>query len=58
MLLGLCRQMGAKRMAEVCGELETPESQARPEDILEKVDVLNVEFEAAQRELSGKHLRM
>ncbi len=58
MLLGLCRQMGAKRMAQVCGELETSESQARPEDILEKVDLLSVEFEAAQRELSGKHLRM
>jgi CheY-like chemotaxis protein len=55
-LLGLCRQIGAQRMAQVCSELESAEPQVRMDDVRRGVDLLHDEFDVAQNELHDKHL--
>jgi CheY-like chemotaxis protein/HPt (histidine-containing phosphotransfer) domain-containing protein len=55
-LLGLCRQIGAERMATMCVRLERVEEQAREELLLEEVSRLRAEFELAYRELDNRHL--
>lgn len=56
-LLGLCRQIGAQRMAQVCSDLESVEADDRPNSLLCGVDLLHDEFDLAQKELHEKHLR-
>jgi len=56
-LLGLCRQIGAQRMAQVCSDLESVEADDRPNSLLCGVDLLHDEFDVAQKELQDKHLR-
>ena len=55
-LLGLCRQIGAERMATMCVRLERVKEQAREELLLEEVSRLRAEFELAYRELDNRHL--
>jgi HPt (histidine-containing phosphotransfer) domain-containing protein len=55
-LLGLCRQIGAQRMAQVCRDLESAEPQAQLDELLRGVDLLHDEFDAARDELHAKHL--
>jgi signal transduction histidine kinase/CheY-like chemotaxis protein/HPt (histidine-containing phosphotransfer) domain-containing protein len=55
-LLGLCRQIGAERMAALCVKLEHMEDEAGEELLLHEVSQLQVEFEAAYRELDDRHL--
>ncbi len=57
-LLGLCRQIGAERMAAQCDRLETIDSEASDSEstILTTVALLQREFQAAYRELDNRHL--
>jgi HPt (histidine-containing phosphotransfer) domain-containing protein len=55
-LLGLCRQIGAERMAALCARLEQLKDQAEESELLEGVSRLQVEFEAAYRALDDRHL--
>jgi CheY-like chemotaxis protein/HPt (histidine-containing phosphotransfer) domain-containing protein len=55
-LLGLCRQIGAERMASLCSTLEQLRDDSAEERALEQVCRLQVEFEAAFRELDDRHL--
>jgi signal transduction histidine kinase/CheY-like chemotaxis protein/HPt (histidine-containing phosphotransfer) domain-containing protein len=56
-LLGLCRQIGAQRMAQVCSGLESVATDDRLNSLLYRVDRLHDEFDVAQKELHDKHLR-
>ena len=49
-LLGVCRQIGAQRMAQLCSELQ---QSSGVDHFIEKIENLDREFAAAQRELSG-----
>jgi len=53
-LLGLCRQIGAQRMAQVCSDLELAEWGDEHDNFLVNVDRLNVEFDVAQKELQRR----
>jgi signal transduction histidine kinase/DNA-binding NarL/FixJ family response regulator len=55
-LLGMCRQIGAQRMAQVCSDLELDDIEVRSDDLLRGVDLLHDEFDVAQNELHDKHL--
>jgi len=55
-LLGLCRQIGAERMATLCARLESIEDAAAENQLLAEVSQLHHEFEAAHRELDDRHL--
>jgi len=55
-LLGLCRQIGAERMAALCVRLEHVKDEVEEELLLQEVSRLQVEFEAAYRELDDRHL--
>ncbi len=55
-LLGLCRQIGAERMAALCNRLEAIEDEAAEGLLLDEVTQLQFEFEAAYRELDDRHL--
>ena len=55
-LLGLCRQIGAERMAMLCVRLEQSGDKKAADRILEQVSRLQTEFEAAFRELDDRHL--
>jgi len=55
-LLGLCRQIGADRMALQCDRLERVDAQASDSEMVTEVELLQREFEAAYRELDNRHL--
>jgi signal transduction histidine kinase/CheY-like chemotaxis protein/HPt (histidine-containing phosphotransfer) domain-containing protein len=55
-LLGLCRQIGAERMAALCARLEKLREEAEESELLEEVSRLQLEFEAAYRALDDRHL--
>jgi len=55
-LLGLCRQIGAERMAALCVRLEHVEDEMADDLLLQEVSRLQIEFEAAYRELDDRHL--
>ena len=55
-LLGLCRQIGAERMAALCARLEQLRDEAGESELLEDVSRLQSEFEAAYRALDDRHL--
>jgi signal transduction histidine kinase/CheY-like chemotaxis protein/HPt (histidine-containing phosphotransfer) domain-containing protein len=55
-LLGLCRQIGAERMASLCARLEQLRDEAAEDMVLEQVSRLQAEFEAAFRELDDRHM--
>ncbi len=55
-LLGLCRQIGAERMALQCDRLERVDAQASDSEMVTEVALLQREFEAAYRELDNRHL--
>jgi CheY-like chemotaxis protein/HPt (histidine-containing phosphotransfer) domain-containing protein len=55
-LLGLCRQIGAERMATLCVRLEHVKDEMAEDLLLQEVSRLQVEFEAAFRELDDRHL--
>jgi signal transduction histidine kinase/CheY-like chemotaxis protein/HPt (histidine-containing phosphotransfer) domain-containing protein len=55
-LLGLCRQIGAERMAALCARLEQLRDEAEETELLEEVSRLQLEFEAAYRALDDRHL--
>jgi signal transduction histidine kinase/CheY-like chemotaxis protein len=52
-MLGLCRQIGALRMAQICHDLENQEAQFSADDLLRKVDLLSDEFKSARRAISA-----
>jgi signal transduction histidine kinase/DNA-binding response OmpR family regulator len=53
-LLGLCRQIGAQRMAQVCSDLELAEWGDGNDDFIVRVDRLKIEFDVAQKELQSR----
>jgi signal transduction histidine kinase/CheY-like chemotaxis protein/HPt (histidine-containing phosphotransfer) domain-containing protein len=53
-LLGLCRQIGAQRMAIVCSELDSAEDGMQASAMLASVTLLSDEFDAAREELEQK----
>ena len=53
-LLGLCRQIGAQRMAVVCSELDSAEDDMRTKAMLDYLTILSSEFDAARKELNEK----
>jgi CheY-like chemotaxis protein/HPt (histidine-containing phosphotransfer) domain-containing protein len=55
-LLGLCRQLGAERMARVCDELESMGSESDVILMLQEVEHLHIEFVLARRELRNNYL--
>ncbi len=55
-LLGLCRQIGAERMAVLCDRLESIGDDPAEETMVSEVALLQREFEAAYRELDDRHL--
>ena len=57
-LLGLCRQIGAERMAAQCDRLEKIDAEASDSnnDMATAVALLQREFQAAHRELDNRHL--
>jgi len=55
-LLGLCRQIGAERLAALCVRLEHMQDEVAEDLLLAEVSQLQVEFEAAYRELDDRHL--
>ena len=55
-LLGLCRQIGAERMAALCARLERLREEAEESELLEEVSRLQSEFEATYRALDDRHL--
>ncbi len=55
-LLGLCRQIGAERMAALCVRIEQHEEAVQEGDLLEEVARLQQEFESAYRALDDRHL--
>ena len=55
-LLGLCRQIGAERMAVLCDRLEHLGEEAAVETMESEVARLQREFETVYRELDDRHL--
>jgi signal transduction histidine kinase/CheY-like chemotaxis protein/HPt (histidine-containing phosphotransfer) domain-containing protein len=55
-LLGLCRQMGAERMATLCSRIEELKDEAVEDSVLEQISRLQAEYEAAFRELDDRHM--
>jgi len=55
-LLGLCRQIGAERMARVCDELESIDTASDISDMLREVELLRKEFDSVDQELHDRHL--
>jgi signal transduction histidine kinase/CheY-like chemotaxis protein/HPt (histidine-containing phosphotransfer) domain-containing protein len=55
-LLGLCRQIGAERMAAQCVRLERIDSETSDSAMVTEVALLLREFQAAHRELDNRHL--
>ena len=55
-LLGLCRQIGAERMAALCARLEQLRDEAKERELLKEVSRLQQEFQAAYRALDDRHL--
>ena len=55
-LLGLCRQIGAERMAAQCDRLERIDAQASSNAMVAEVARLQSEFQAAYRKLDNRHL--
>jgi len=55
-LLGLCRQIGAERMAAQCDRLEQLDAEASIDAVVSEVTQLQSEFQAAYRELDNRHL--
>ena len=55
-LLGLCRQIGAERMATLCVRLERIDDAATEHRLLAEVSQLQQEFEAVHLELDDRHL--
>jgi signal transduction histidine kinase/CheY-like chemotaxis protein/HPt (histidine-containing phosphotransfer) domain-containing protein len=55
-LLGLCRQIGAKRMARVCDELASTDTTSEISDMLREVELLHKEFDSTHRALHDQHL--
>ena len=55
-LLGLCRQIGAERMAALCDRLEKIEDHVPGELVVSEIALLQREFEEAHRELDDRHL--
>jgi len=55
-LLGLCRQIGAERMAALCARLERMRDESEESELLQEVSRLHTEFEAAYRALDDRHL--
>jgi len=55
-LLGLCRQIGAERMARVCDELESIDTASEIADMLREVQILHKEFASVDQELHDRHL--
>jgi len=55
-LLGLCQQIGAVRMSEVCRRLELSEYEAADDELKQDLSTLQREFEAAHRVLDNRHL--
>jgi signal transduction histidine kinase/CheY-like chemotaxis protein/HPt (histidine-containing phosphotransfer) domain-containing protein len=55
-LLGLCRQIGAERMARVCDELESMDSKSDTDWMLCEVELLHTEYDSAHRELRENYL--
>jgi HPt (histidine-containing phosphotransfer) domain-containing protein len=55
-LLGLCRQLGAERMAAHCDRLERMGDGQAGESMMSEVTLLQREFETVYRELDDRHL--
>jgi signal transduction histidine kinase/CheY-like chemotaxis protein/HPt (histidine-containing phosphotransfer) domain-containing protein len=55
-LLGLCRQIGADRMAALCDRLENMDEDEAAEIMESEVALLQREFETVYRELDDRHL--
>jgi CheY-like chemotaxis protein/HPt (histidine-containing phosphotransfer) domain-containing protein len=55
-LLGLCRQIGAERIARVCDDLESIETDSADADMLREIELLYQEFDTAHRELQDRNL--
>jgi len=55
-LLGLCRQIGAERMARVCDDLESIDTDSADSDMLRDVELLYKEFDTAHQELQDQNL--
>jgi signal transduction histidine kinase/CheY-like chemotaxis protein/HPt (histidine-containing phosphotransfer) domain-containing protein len=55
-LLGLCRQIGADRMAALCDRLEKMDEAEAAEIMESEVALLQREFETVYRELDDRHL--
>ncbi|HSN51689.1 MAG TPA: ATP-binding protein [Woeseiaceae bacterium] len=55
-LLGLCRQIGAERMAALCARIEQHKEALQEGELLEEVARLQQEFESAYRALDDRHL--
>ncbi len=55
-LRGLCQQIGAERMAEVCRRLESSEDESPDGQPKQDISRLQREFEAAHQELDNRHL--
>jgi signal transduction histidine kinase/response regulator RpfG family c-di-GMP phosphodiesterase len=55
-LLGLCRQIGAQRMAALCSRLEHMGDEEANESMESEVAQLQREFETVYRELDDRHL--
>jgi signal transduction histidine kinase/CheY-like chemotaxis protein len=55
-LLGLCQQIGAVRMAEVCRRLELAEYESADDELKQDLLMLQREFEVAHGELDNRHL--
>ena len=56
-LRGLCQQIGAQRMAEVCHRLEFSEDKSPDGQLTQDISRLQREFETAHQELDNRHLR-
>ena len=57
-MLGLCRQIGALRMAQICRDLESHEAQFSADHLLRKVDLLTDAFKSAHRAFSDKYFHL
>ena len=55
-LLGMCLQVGAERMANVCHELESMDSASENSDMLDEIELLQREFDAVDQEIQNRHL--
>jgi CheY-like chemotaxis protein len=55
-LLGMCLQIGAERMANVCHELESMDTPLENSDMLNEIELLHIEFDYVDQELRKRHL--